>query len=740
MDYDSRIAFYHGKLSREDAEKLLKESNDGDGTFLVRDSNSSSGDYVLSVLSNDEVIHFQIRKHQNDAFFSIDEQTISHGLETLIEYYQTSDRGLNVTLKNPIPKDLPPPETRLHGRTNLLHRATRQGDIKVVTAVLKAVNCNLEARNQEGQTAVHLACKVNRNDILEMLIASKANVNCRDSEGNTPLHYACHRNSPSTIRILVEKGDANVQMRNSKTGWVPLHDAASRGYIDCVEALLSLNAPLRPRTNFNEIPADLARRNGHNECFDLLQHFTAPTPRTRKSDWYHGTLGRTQAIETLKNFIGNPDGSFLVRYSGHSGYVLTMLYLEQPYNFQIHMQDHYYYIDDGPYVDSLEHLIDYYMTMADGLPIKLQNPVPPTPGPPLPNTPHPSLSSTLPRPTRNAPRKSSMLDASDMKNLSIHNTATLPLSFKPKTIPLVPLETPPAENFESVEEKNNKTDESIPRDNIILRDVIGEGEFGSVYRAILQTREGFEEEVAVKTLRQDIAESSRDEFLREAAVMMKLNHSCIVKFIGICTEPPNLLMVQELVTLGSVLCYLLKKPHEVNPNYELKIWANQIARGMQYLEEQRFVHRDLAARNILLATKFQAKITDFGLSRTLTSDREYYRATSGGRWPIKWYAPESYNFGTFSSASDVWSFGVTLWEMYSYGDQPYGALKGSEVIDLVDRGERLPQPKRCPAEIYEIMLQCWEYNSRNRPTFSELVQKFTFSEYVNVTESLNISN
>lgn len=101
--------------------------------------------------------------------------------------------------------------------------------------------------------------------------------------------------------------------------------------------------------------------------------------------------------------------------------------------------------------------------------------------------------------------------------------------------------------------------------------------------------------------------------------------------------------------------------------------------GMKYLEEQRFIHRDLAARNILLASQHQAKISDFGLSKALGADHEYYRAMHGGKWPLKWYAPESYNFGTFSHKSDVWSFGVTIWEMYSFGEQPYGELKGSEV-------------------------------------------------------------
>jgi len=249
--------------------------------------------------------------------------------------------------------------------------------------------------------------------------------------------------------------------------------------------------------------------------------------------------------------------------------------------------------------------------------------------------------------------------------------------------------------------------------------------------------QGVVKEVAVKALSKETIEPHQsEEFLREAKVMMTLDHQCIVQLLGVSHGPP-VLMVLELVPLGSMLDYLVTHGSaKVATDMELPLWASQIACGMLYLQSKGSVHRDLAARNILLASKYQAKISDFGLSRVV-GDKNYYRSETGGRWPVKWYAPECINFGTFSHASDVWSYGVVLWEMYSYGQQPFDGKTGMETVQYIEAGHRLAQPLMATNDVYDNMLMCWQSSPADRPGFDELFKVFSDNpEYMNLTELL----
>ncbi|XP_068444326.1 non-receptor tyrosine-protein kinase TNK1 [Clinocottus analis] len=261
----------------------------------------------------------------------------------------------------------------------------------------------------------------------------------------------------------------------------------------------------------------------------------------------------------------------------------------------------------------------------------------------------------------------------------------------------------------------------IQDSELILGEKLGSGSFGVVKRGEWHTPTGKVLPVAVKSLRSSLSRQTDTltDFLQEVTTMQSLDHSNIIRLYGVVLTQP-LKMVTELAPLGSLYDILRSRQYEY-PLLRLWLFATQIAAGMDYLETRRFIHRDLAARNVLLASREMVKIGDFGLMRGLSLEKDHYVMKAHRRIPFAWCAPESLRVGTFSHSSDVWMFAVTMWEMFTYCEEPWFGLSGRQILWRVEReGERLEKPPDCPKELYGVMRKCWACNPSDRPSFVQL--------------------
>jgi len=261
---------------------------------------------------------------------------------------------------------------------------------------------------------------------------------------------------------------------------------------------------------------------------------------------------------------------------------------------------------------------------------------------------------------------------------------------------------------------------SVYLSNVVQGDILGKGQGGSVYKGVWDNTT-----VAMKLLH----DSQTQEFMDEALLLRTHSHPNVVQFLGVYKSPKGeLFIVTEFMDGGSLLDFVINNGHELT-NQDFLAIAKKIASGMTYLSRNSIVHRDLSCRNCLVNASKVVKVSDFGLSRTT----ETYYKTESRKMPYKWSAPECILYGKFSTASDVWSYGIVLWELFSLGVQPYPDMNNKEVItEVCEKNYRMPIPKKCPEAMYQLMLDCWNTDAHKRPNFAEIFERLSSME--NATE------
>uniref|UniRef100_A0A8C1MGN1 Ephrin type-A receptor 7 n=1 Tax=Cyprinus carpio TaxID=7962 RepID=A0A8C1MGN1_CYPCA len=255
---------------------------------------------------------------------------------------------------------------------------------------------------------------------------------------------------------------------------------------------------------------------------------------------------------------------------------------------------------------------------------------------------------------------------------------------------------------------------------IKIERVIGAGEFGEVCSGRLKLPGKRDVSVAIKTLKVGYTEKQRRDFLCEASIMGQFDHPNVVHLEGVVTRGKPVMIVIEYMENGSLDAFLRKHDGQFTV-IQLVGMLRGIAAGMRYLSDMGYVHRDLAARNILVNSNLVCKVSDFGLSRVIDDDPEAVYTTTGGKIPVRWTAMEAIQYRKFTSASDVWSYGILMWEVMSYGERPYWDMSNQDVIKAIEEGYRLPAPMDCPPGLHQLMLDCWQKDRADRPKFDQIV-------------------